>query len=397
MLFLLAAGWAVAYANRTVLYPLLSVIAVTYSLSSADVGFLTGSYFFTYLLLQVPAGILGDRFGMRRVLIWTYAVASIGAIGLGLVVGNYPAMVFFMALHGLGAGGFYPSSFGLMMQKVEPQRRAFSSALVGIGMAIGLLTGMTGSGWLYEVYGDIRVPILLFAIPSVLMFYFFYRYLPDTVGGTTSTWSQYKAILLDFDLWRINLVTFTALYGFWVAVTWGPTFLKIERGFSLGAAGFFTGMIAISAIPASIFWARRADRVGRKKVALFVLPAAAFALLLLPVFENHMVLVGLLLLFGMLSNTAFVPSMLAWSADIVEQRHPGLTGASVGIFNGSIMLSAVVAPVVSGFLRDQTGSLGPALTAAAMMMILGTLLMMTIPTAKRDQQIEKYGVDGMKR
>ena len=122
-----------------------------------------------------------------------------------------------------------------------------------------------------------------------------------------------------------------------------------------------------------------ADRIGRKKVALFVLPASALVLMLLSLLEGYYVLVGLLVLFGMLSNTAFVPSMLAWSADIVEKRHPGLTGASVGIFNGSIMLSAVVAPVVSGFLRDQTGSLGPALTAASLLMMGGTVLLLTIP------------------
>ena len=379
MIFLLAAGWALTYANRTVLYPLLSIISTDFSLSSADVGLLTGSYFFTYLLLQVPAGILGDRLGMRRVLLWTYAVAASGAIGLGLVIGNYPAMLFCMALHGLGAGGFYPSSFGMMMQKVEPQRRAFSSALIGIGMAVGLLTGMTASGWLYEIYRDIRLPILVLALPSIVMLLLFYRYLPETPGAPSPKWAQYKAILLDMDLWRINLTTFTALYGFWVAVTWGPTFLKVERGFSLGASGFFTGLIAVSAIPASMFWGRMADRIGRKKVALFVLPAGAVVVLLLSQVENHYVLIGLLALFGMLSNTAFVPSMLAWSADIVEQRHPGLTGASVGIFNGSIMLSAVVAPVVSGFLRDQTGSLGPALTAASLLMLAGTLLLLTIP------------------
>ncbi len=386
MLFLLAAGWMLTYANRTVLYPLLSIIAADYSLSSADVGLLTGSYFFTYLLLQVPTGILGDRFGMRRVLLWTYAVASVGAIGLGLVIGNYPAMLFFMALHGLGAGGFYPSSFGMMMQKVKPQQRAFSSALIGIGMALGLLAGMTASGSLYEIYRDIRVPILLLALPSILMLFLFYRYLPDTAAAPSAKWSQYKAILLDFDLWRINLTTFTALYGFWVAVTWGPTFLKVERGFSLGASGFFTGLIAVSAIPASMFWGRMADRIGRKKVALFVLPASALILLLLSLLEGYYVLIGLLVLFGMLSNTAFVPSMLAWSADIVEERHPGLTGASVGIFNASIMLSAVVAPVVSGFLRDQTGSLGPALTAASLLMLGGTLLLLTIPVVNPRNQ-----------
>mgnify|MGYP003603410276 FL=1 len=388
MLMLLAAGWAVTYANRTVVYPLLSIIAAEYSLSSADAGWLTGSYFLTYLLLQIPAGILGDRYGMKRIMLWTYAVAAVGAIGLGLVTGNYSAMVLCMAVHGLGAGGFYPSSFGMMMRKTEPSRRAFSSALIGIGMAVGLLTGMTLGGTLYELFGSIRIPILVVALPSLLILLLFARYLPDTDGAPTPAWTQYRAILLDWDLWRINLTTFTALYGFWVAVTWGPTFLKVERGFSLGAAGFYTGLMAVSAIPASMFWGRMADRIGRKKVAAFVLPASALVLFLLSTLENHAVLIGLLVLFGMLSNTAFVPSMIAWSADIVEKRHPGLTGVSVGIFNGSIMLSAVVAPVISGFLRDQTGSLGAAMTAAAFLMLAGTLLLLTIPVVQPSARAE---------
>lgn len=384
MLFLLSIGWAWVYANRTVLYPLLSIIAADYSLSSADAGLLTGSYFFTYLLLQVPAGILGDRIGMKRVLIWTFAAAGVGAVGLGLLAGNYSVMIFCMALHGLGAGGFYPASFGMMMKAVEPRQRAFSSSLIGIGMALGLLSGMSVSGWLYEIFRDIRVPILLMALPSIGLWFLFYRYMKETPGEHPPSWSQYKAILKDFDLWRINLTTFTALYGFWVAVTWGPTFLKVERGFSLGAAGFFTGLIAVSAIPASIFWGRLADRIGRKKVALFVLPASAVVLLMLSQLVHPTALIVTLVLFGMLSNTALVPSMLAWSADIVEKRHPGLTGVSVGIFNASIMLSAVIAPVVSGFLRDQTGSLGSAIIAAAILMFAGTLLMLTIPVVARN-------------
>ena len=382
MILLLAAGWAVIYANRTVIYPLLSVIAVQFSLSSADVGLLTGSYFFTYLLLQIPAGMLGDRFGMKRVLLWTYAVASLGVIGLGIFAGQYGAMLAFMALHGLGAGGYYPCSFGMVMQRVSSERRAVSSAMIGIGMALGLLAGMTSGGFLYEMFQDVRAPLLVMAIPTVLMLVLFFRYLPETKGMPSPAWAQYKAILLDWDLWRINLATFTALYGFWVAVTWGPTFLKVERGFSLGAAGFFTGLIAVSAIPAGIFWGRLADRHGRKKIASIVLPASAVVLFALSMLENSAALIGTLILFGMLSNTAFVPSMLAWSADIVEVRHPGLTGASVGIFNASIMSSAVVAPIVSGFLRDQTGSLGSAIMAAAGLMLAGTLLLLTIPDGR---------------
>jgi len=242
---------------------------------------------------------------------------------------------------------------------------------------------MTAGGTLYEIFQDVRVPLLLMALPAFFICLLFYRYLPETAGMKSPTWSQYRSILLDWELWRINITTFTSLYGFWVAVMWGPTFLEFERGFSLGAAGFFTGLIAISSIPASIFLGRTADRIGRKKVASFVLPASAVVLFLISRLEDHALLIGMLVLFGMLSNTAFVPSMLAWTADIVETRHPGLTGASVGIFNASIMSSAVVAPIVSGFLRDQTGSLGLAITAAASLMGLGTLLLLTIPETQR--------------
>ena len=168
MLLVLAAGWAVTYANRTVIYPLLSIIAAEYSLSSADAGWLTGSYFFAYLLLQVPAGILGDRFGMKRVMVWTYAIAAIGAIGLGLVVGNYAAMVLCMAVNGFGAGGFYPSSFGMMVQKTEPGRRAFSSALIGTGMALGTGIGPLIALNLLRVDGGHRTILWLSVAAAVL-------------------------------------------------------------------------------------------------------------------------------------------------------------------------------------------------------------------------------------
>lgn len=386
MLTLLAAGWALIYAGRTVLYPLLSIIAVQLSLSSAEAGLLTGSYFFAYLLMQVPAGMFGDRFGMRKMLIVMYGVAALGIVGLCFGVGSYAAMLFFMAVHGLGAGAYYPASFGMLMQKIPPAKRAFSSSLIGVGMAIGMLIGLSAGGFLYEHFQDIRVPIAFVAVPTILMAAVFWRYIPDTESGSGSTWKQYKAILTDWDLWRINLTTFTSLYGFWVALTWGPTFLKVEKGFSLGESGFYTGLIAVSTIPASMFWGRMADRLGRKMVASMVLPASAVALFLLSRVDSHAAVIGVMILYGLFANSAFVPSMLAWSGDIVEKRHPGMTGASVGLFNGTIMTSAIIAPIVSGFLRDRTGSLEPAILAATGLMVLGTLLLFTIPAVKHEKQ-----------
>ncbi|MDD2454574.1 MAG: hypothetical protein PHS90_11845, partial [Synergistaceae bacterium] len=59
--------------------------------------------------------------------------------------------------------------------------------------------------------------------------------------------------------------------------------------------------------------------------------------------------------------------------------HPGSMGAAVGFFNGSVMSSAVLAPLLSGFLRDVTGSLVPAIIAGVVLMIAGTVLLLFTP------------------
>jgi predicted MFS family arabinose efflux permease len=54
-------GWAVLYADRTALYPLLSVIADSLGISSASAGAITSAYFLLYVLPQIPSGFAADR------------------------------------------------------------------------------------------------------------------------------------------------------------------------------------------------------------------------------------------------------------------------------------------------------------------------------------------------
>ncbi len=379
MLGAFAAGWAVIYADRTALYPLLSVIAGDFALSSTEVGLLTSTYFLFYLVLQIPAGMAGDRWGLKKVLLVTYALAGAGVLGLGLAGANYALLLFFVGLHGLGAGGYYPAAYGTMLQAVPPERRGFSAAVVGTGMAAGLLAGLAMSGPVYEWLGSWRAPFLLLSVPTFMMLLFFRTAVPPVKTASAASWRDYRAILTDRDLWLINIATFTALYGFWVAVTWGPTFLKLERGFSLGQAGLYTGLVALTALPAGLAWGRLSDRHGRKPVALLVLPCAALSLGVLSQVTSPPAIVAALLAFGLFSNSAFTPVMAAWTGDIVSKRYPGLMGAAVGVFNFVIMTAAIVAPTVSGFLRDATGSLVPAMLAGSALVLCGSLLILLLP------------------
>lgn len=386
MLGAFAAGWAVIYADRTALYPLLSVIAGEFALSSTAAGLLTSTYFLLYLVLQIPAGMAGDRWGLKRVLLVTYALAGAGVLGLGLAGASYGWLLFFVGLHGLGAGGYYPAAYGTMLQAVPPERRGFSAAVVGTGMAAGLLAGLAMSGPVYDWLGSWQAPFLLLSIPTFLMLGFFQLAVPEARTAGAASWRDYRAILGDRELWLINIVTFTALYGFWVAVTWGPTFLKLERGFSLGQAGLYTGLVALTALPAGLMWGRLSDRYGRKPLALLVLPCAALTLGLLSQVTSAPAIVAALLAFGLFSNSAFTPIMAAWTGDIVSRRYPGLMGAAVGVFNFVVMTAAIVAPTVSGFLRDATGSLVPAMLAGSALVLAGSLLLLLLPRRTEDMK-----------
>ena len=386
MLYALMLGWALLYADRTSMYPLLSVIGPQLGISSTLAGSLTSAYFLMYVLMQIPSGLAGDRWGLKRVLIVMFGISGIGIAGIGLFGTSYLSLLLLSALHGLGAGAYYPACYGTMLSVVPPEKRGYSSGLIGIGMAFGILGGMAVSGPVFEWSGSFRAPFLILGIPTLLMLFVFRKYIPETKSGAQPSLSEYARLLKDPDIWKINLATFASLYGFWVAVTWGPTFLKAERGFSLSQAGLYTGLVALSAIPAGIGWGRLSDRIGRKKVAVIVLPASAFALYLITLVTSSPAIIAAFLLFGMFANSAFVPTMVSWIGDIVSTRYPRSMGAAIGFFNAFVMSSAIVAPLVSGLLRDVTSSLIPAIHTGCGIMALGTILLILTPGDRKDDR-----------
>ena len=85
------------------------------------------------------------------------------------------------------------------------------------------------------------------------------------------------------------------------------------------------------------------------------------------------VLVLSLIAYGLTGKLALDPVVVAWVADRVALTEPQAMGAVMGVFSFCGMSSAVVAPLVSGWIKDTTGSLEGALYLAAGLVVAGMI------------------------
>ena len=375
IVILFAMGWATVFLNRTALYPLLPVLQEEFSLSATKAGILPSAYYFFYVVFQIPVGLFGDKIGLKRMLVITYAASAIGLLVMGLLARNYVVLLLCMVLYGGGASGFHPMAFSITIKSVAAKRRGFALALINSGSSVGLVLGLSVAGPAYLSTGSWRLLFVLLAAPTLLLALLF-AWRVRAVRRDGAVWSGPGRLLRDKNLLFIYLASFCSLYAFATVVVWGPTFFLRERGFDLGVAGLFTAVIAMSGIPAGLLLARLSDRIGRKAIALLLMPVAALALVGMTFTGAVWALVLLLLIYGATGKLAWEPIAVAWLGDHATASRPESMGTALALFGTVGMSSSIAAPGVAGWIQDTTGSLEGAFVLAALVLLCGSFCML---------------------
>src|SRR3990167_9213277 len=144
-----------------VLYVLLPVWAGEFGLTFAQVGFMRTVYSGGMALFQVPAGLLAERRGERRLLAAGTAVTA-GAFIVAGTAGGFAALLLVLLAAGLGSGVQHPLSSSLVSKAYEtgPRRAAlgtynFSGDLgkVAVPAAVALASAVVGWRTAAAAYG----------------------------------------------------------------------------------------------------------------------------------------------------------------------------------------------------------------------------------------------------
>ncbi|MCC4312227.1 MFS transporter [Carnobacterium maltaromaticum] len=385
IIIMLCLGWTVIWIYRSALSPIFPELNLSLGggISDSSLGAIASFYFFGYTGMQIPAGILVDKFGKKMVLIPGFTLFALAAIVIANA--NGINMVYAGSLMaGIGCGSYYGSAYSLSSESIPQERRGLSTAIINSGSAVGMGIGLILSSLLVKQLGlPWQIMMYLVAILVVLIMIVFIKVIrttPDAVVNHPTAKAKHDpedkvsmSTLFAPHMIASYVLYFATCYGYYMVVTWLPSFLQQERGFEGVAIGFSSALVAFSAIPGALFFSRLSDKFQDKKIQfIVVLELLAAAMLVLTVMAptSGVLLVGLVL-YGLLGKLAVEPIIISYIGDTAPKKGYGTT---FGVFNFFGMSSSVLAPWVTGVISDATGSKVNGFFLSAIIMVVGTVL-----------------------
>src|SRR3990167_5433123 len=113
-----------------------------FSLTSQTLGILSGIYFYSYTPMQIPGGVLMDRFGPHRLLTLATTVCALGTLAFGMTDSFVTACIARLMI-GFGSAFAAVGAMKLAANWFSTQRFAF---MTGLTVTIGMLGAIGGEG-----------------------------------------------------------------------------------------------------------------------------------------------------------------------------------------------------------------------------------------------------------
>lgn len=364
----------------------LQALRVEFSLSNAQAGQVSSITLLASAAGGIIAGILSDRFGRRRMLIYTILLYSFASAGTALSTGLV-SLLFWRALVGLGLGGEWSAGATLVAETWPAEHRGKAIGFMQSGWALGYMLAAILTALILPRFGW-RALFLAGILPALLTILIRRKVEEPLI------WREKKTDGRILDIFRPPLgrrtllataLATATLFAYWGLFTWLPGFLSAPKsggGAGLGivrtSAWIFT--MQIGAFFGYLSFGVLADRFGRRPAFLiYVLTAAVLTPVygLLPSwgYESLLLFAGPLVGFFGTGFFALFGSMLA------ELYPTPVRGAGQGFtYNFGRGLSAL-APYAIGAAADRHG-IGAALGINSAFFLIAALLIFALPETR---------------
>lgn len=408
MLALALALSAIAYLDRARISMAAPALKAELHISDTQMGWVFSAFTIGYALFEIPSGWLADRFGARATLARIVVAWSIMSALTGLA-GGFISLLLIRFLFGLGEAGTFPGLSRVFVRWLNPREhgRAFGLALMTGALAGAVSQPLTG--WLVGLVGwRALFPLcsvvgLLWAIVWLVWFRNDPHDHPSvnaaelaqigTAAAAPATPVPWRALLRNRNIIALCVVCGSSLYGWYIWLTWLPSYLIRAHGFDLRKAGWLAACpllasaiaVLVGGWASDVLVARWGARIGRTILALVGLPLAVAAIVFATQVTSPIACVILLSLAAALAAGAQTP-MFAICVQIGGKN----AGVVTGIVNMAGNLFAVFGPVIVGGIVQHYGSWNLALLTVAFFYGVAGLSWLAInPTAPINGQAQR--------
>jgi MFS family permease len=376
IVWLVSAALFINYIDRGNLATAAPLIQEQLHLSATQLGLLGSAFYYAYVPAQPLVGWLGERFGAHRLLGAGVAIWSVATLLTGFA-GGFLSLLMLRLMLGLGESAGFPCGSKLVAVAVDRQRIGMANGVIAFAYLVGPAFGTTLGGLLMSHVGWRPVFVLFGALSLLWLWPWSRTRIAEPVPSTTSESEapSFREILRERGLWGASLGHFAANYNFYFCLSWLPYYLVKSRDFSMSSmAGLLGSAYLINAI-AGLFGGWLCDawiRTGRSASVIYkgmmalnhiVSIAAMIGMALLPLRGSIICLFAYEVVLGLSSPGIYaIPQIMAG---------PAATGRWVGVQNSCGNIAGIFAPLLTGILRDATGSFTSAFVLAALINLLG--------------------------
>jgi MFS family permease len=330
-----------------------------FQVGAAIAGMLSGLYFYTYAPMQVPIGLLLDRYGPRRMLTLFAAISCVGS-ALFATADSVTAAYVGRGLVGIGAAVTWVGTLKLASLWFPPSRFAMITGMtlaMGMAGAVGaqapLAEAVQAVGW----RGTMWAATLGAAVLAVVLGLCVRDGRPEqqshvtTHGHGPSLAEGLRRVLSIPQIWLVGLYSLTmAAPMLAFAGLWGVPYLMQVEGLSRAEAAFTTSAMLVSWGIGSPLTGWISDRMGKRKPALVAAAGSALVLTLAALYLPGLPLLArqaMLCLMGAASS-GFVLSFATGRENVPTWA----SGAALGVVNTASMTSGAVFQPLIGWILD---------------------------------------------
>jgi predicted MFS family arabinose efflux permease len=357
---LLCCAYIISQFHRSALAVVSTDLAKEFSLSIPELGTVTAAFFIAFMVFQIPAGLMLDRYGARKTLFVLLLINALGSLLFALGQG-YLSLTFARVLIGIGNSTLLIGTL-IIIGKIFPLETfaRYSAILLAIGTLGNLLSTFPMAyvhellGWRYAFYFFTLVPLLFgYGVLKMVEEY------PVAAQneGVLQIWQGFRAVVKVQDFWKMFLVQLC-----WYAGTmslfalWGRPFLRDVHGLNSIESGYVLMLFPIMSIIAYIVMGGFDVRFNtRKWLVVAGIGSNAFSFLLMGLFPNmplwlFSVLVGVI---GMAAGC--FPFLLAHGR---ASFPPAILGRGIALLNLANMGGVGIMQILTAQIYEVLASKG---------------------------------------